>query len=191
MLLIADDLLHHVNVQERSNTSYQLPATWRLPTISNFEAKSESRIRTEFELLNITKEDKLTFQSVRVALDLANIVTSDEEIHSWLRETDIACKGYVDFSDYRRVCAGDTQTLSQSTSLLQSNNLLAIRKLFEQYDRNGDGFISKDDLHSALNSSYNGHGHVDDTAVNSWMNLIDTDRTGRISFEAFARRFLM
>lgn len=131
----------------------------------------------------------MTFQGIRVALELANCVATDEEIHAWLRNVDISCKGYVDFSDYQHACNCDLVSRPQSTSIVQSNNLLAIKKLFNQYDRDGDGFISRDDLIAAFNNSSINH-EVDETAIISWMRLMESDISGRVSFDVFARRFM-
>lgn len=81
-----------------------------LPT-KDFLAKggflSEKDIWHSFKKFDITGDHKLTFMSIKTALDLYNsrtgAVIDDSRIREWIRENDPQNKGYVDFDNYRSI----------------------------------------------------------------------------------------
>jgi hypothetical protein len=65
--------------------------------------RSETSIEEEFFQLDILGEGRLTFKTIKKALELQGLEMEDSSIRKWLRETDRTEKGYVDLDDYKYI----------------------------------------------------------------------------------------
>lgn len=80
-----------------------LKAGWKLPTREHAETLSRSEIVSEFKKLDITGEGRLTFLTLKTALEIRDVQIDDTVIRGWLRTYDLGDKGYVDFSDFEMI----------------------------------------------------------------------------------------
>lgn len=102
------------------------PAEYFLPTHGNIHDRkirldgknsepyrvSEAEVMREFAKLDLSGEGRLTFLTVKSALELmraspssASSDADDVVIRAWLRDHDRGAKGYVDWSDFSRIFA--------------------------------------------------------------------------------------
>jgi hypothetical protein len=73
---------------------------------------SEAEVIREFAKLDLVGEGRLTFLTVKSALELmrasgtsSNDDMDDVVVRGWLRDHDQGAKGYVDMADFRRIFA--------------------------------------------------------------------------------------
>ena len=129
------DTLHHPTTSSRSRryptsvpASTARPKEYFLPTRGNLHDRkrqrngssggepysvSEGEIIREFAKLDLSGDGKLTFLTVKSALELmqvsrhsdtiCNSDMDDVVIRAWLRDHDCGSKGYMDMADFRRI----------------------------------------------------------------------------------------
>merc|ERR1711998_565076 len=113
----------------------------------------------EFKRLDITGEGRLTFLTLKSALELRGVAINDSAVRKWLRDNDLGGKNYVDMTDFINATWGIESELfnndnngsdnnSNGDSAMERRN--ALRRTFERYDVDGDGYISVDDLIQAF-----------------------------------------
>lgn len=104
-------------IQQQKNQIPLLPTTEYYQT---HPVPSKEEILRQFSRLNISGDGKLTFLTLRSALEIifdSNSSTQqidDMMIRSWLRENDSGSKGYVDVNDFQRIFrVNNKQTMTQ------------------------------------------------------------------------------
>jgi hypothetical protein len=80
-----------------------LKSSWKLPTNRTALPLGKTEIATEFRRLDLMGEGRLTYLSLKTALELREVAVSDHDIRNWIREYDLGSKGYVDLSDYEHI----------------------------------------------------------------------------------------
>ena len=78
-------------------------SAWSLPFRCDCPSASPSQISAEFKRLDLTGEGRLTYLTLKSALELREVHVQDSDVRAWLRETDRGSKGYVDFQDYQDI----------------------------------------------------------------------------------------
>lgn len=73
---------------------------WSLPFRSNCPYALPPQIASEFKRLDLTGEGRLTYLTLKSALELREVSVEDGMLRRWLKEADRGAKGFVDFSDY-------------------------------------------------------------------------------------------
>ena len=77
------------------------PPSWALPFRSECPSNHPAEVALEFKRLDINGEGRLTYLTLKSALELRGVQASDSTIRKWLQQADRGGKGYVDFSDYQ------------------------------------------------------------------------------------------
>jgi hypothetical protein len=96
-----------------------------LPTresVARDPALSEREIWRSFEKFDVTGDHKLTFLSIKSAIELYNgdtwktvSLVDDSQIRDWIRHHDLERKGYVDFENYKKIFSGGAAGYSGSS----------------------------------------------------------------------------
>jgi hypothetical protein len=112
--------------EQLQSTKHHQPTSkskWRLPTHETAEALTRGEINNEFRKLDVMGEGRLTYLTLKTALEIRDIVIDDDALRRWIREYDIGNKGYVDFSDYEMIfrdAAASNKKLSSSSAAYMS-----------------------------------------------------------------------
>jgi hypothetical protein len=80
-----------------STGGYALPFRATAPQIP------PSQRSKDFRRLDVTGEGRLTFLTLKSALELRDVHVDDTTVRRWLQESDRGAKGYVDFADYEAI----------------------------------------------------------------------------------------
>ena len=62
-----------------------------------------------------------------------------------------------------------------------------VRKAFEKYDTDGNGYITRDEFIMVVKDRY--QARLTDTQISQMMKNVDTDKNGKIEKEEFCRAF--
>ena len=79
------------------------PSSWVLPFRSECPSNHPAEIALEFKRLDINGEGRMTYLTLKSALELRGVTASDSTIRKWIQQADRGGKGYVDFSDYQSI----------------------------------------------------------------------------------------
>lgn len=79
------------------------PSSWVLPFRSECPSNHPEAIALEFKRLDINGEGRMTYLTLKSALELRGVTAADSTIRKWLKQADRGGKGYVDFSDYKSI----------------------------------------------------------------------------------------
>lgn len=92
------------------------PPSWTLPFRSECPSNHPAEVAQEFKRLDINGEGRLTYLTLKSALELRGVQVSDSTIRKWLQQADRGGKGYVDFSDYQSLHTDFEGSLSRDYS---------------------------------------------------------------------------
>jgi len=192
-----------------------LAKTWKLPFPGESrKIASYNKIKEEFQRLDVLGEGKLTYLTLRSALELHDIQVEDSLLRKWLVSVDRKSKGYVDLEDYVHIyeamnshtaddddiVIGINQYSRNSLSLKNETRAeqrnIAREKLlkiaFDKYDLDRDGYISARDLQVAIQSgiladSLSGRDQSKFSLQDAleWIKLRDRSGNESVSFEDF------
>jgi len=135
-------------------------------------------------MLDVSRNRRLSFESIRTACELASITIHESDIRHWISAVDLDGKGHVTFADYLRIYfypRATTEFVNPTEG--QPQRLRILRSVFDKYDKDRDGYISLSDLKSVL-------GPADGKAMaDSWISNVASHGDGKVSFAAFAKYF--
>lgn len=191
--------------------SLALSKAWKLPFPGQSRrVASYNKIKEEFQKLDILGEGKLTFLTMKSALQMYDIHVDDTTLRSWLKVCDQGDKGFVDLKDYVHIHESmasayveDSSTPNRlenaSTERKSATRDIAREKLlriaFDKYDLDQDGFISAEDLmvaaEAGLLSDSRKKGKVTFTYSDAkeWIHLRDHSGNNAVSFEDFYKYY--
>ena len=101
----------------RSLRQSEAAAVWTLPFRRSAVLISRQAMDLEFRRLDLRGEGRLTFLTLKSALELREVHIDDQTIRKWLKETDRDGKGYVDFADYETIYIECQGTAAAGTGL--------------------------------------------------------------------------
>lgn len=186
-------------------------------TETNFSGVDWRATVEEFKRLDILAEGKLTFLTLKSALEVRDQHVEDGEIRRWLKENDSGDKGYVNLDDFLRATvffgpgqgplsgpwsgdgrsrriesAFDESSTSygariQSQRQREKERIELLKRAFSRYDVDGDGFISVNDLRKAFTAS--GQERSEDE-LSYWVRKRDSIGAGAVNFDDFSKFYV-
>jgi calcium-binding protein CML len=150
---------------------------------------STAVLQEEFKRLDLLGEGKLTFLSIKSALELRGEVISDENIRAWMQKTDIGGKGHIDEGDFIQAVGMRSMDYSYSTNTIgevSQDRYKALRSIFSRYDIDGDGYISVNDI---IESFKNQGRTCTEAEALAWVRKRDSIGSGGVMFEDFMKHY--
>lgn len=188
--------LHHVTY-----------STWKLPFKDKVLPISMAAIKEEFRRLDILSEKKITYLNLKSALELREVRETDHTIRTWFREYDRNNKGYIDFNDYLSIYENSNNNNNHNHILSNTNNktikfedeinhkskqqqqqerLNLLRKAFDTFDIDKDGYISMNDLQISFTNQGKAYTNND---LLTWIQTRDQTNHGSVSFNDFSKHY--
>lgn len=178
--------------------------SWTLPFRGNVEPQSLEYIHSEFRRLDILGEGRITYLNLRSALELREVEVDDVTVRKWMKVNDHRSKGFVDINDYvaifkdsNAIVESDkaptkrTMTLHLRKDLTSKNNRDRestgediLKRVFDRYDCDGDGYISVDDLRIAFQRN---NQQCSEKELKQWVENRDLSGSGAVSFKDFVQ----
>jgi Ca2+-binding EF-hand superfamily protein len=181
-----------------------LSRTWKLPFPGQSrKVSSYNKIKEEFQKLDVLGEGKLTFLTLKTALQMYDVRIDDKTLRSWISICDQDNKGFVDLKDYVHVHQALVSTYDEDVSRKDQIKMSAavesrdkareklLRIAFDKYDLDQDGLISAEDLMVAAES-----GLLTDSKIKNkisftlkdakeWIRMRDISGQNGVSFDDF------
>ncbi|MED6206780.1 Calcium-dependent protein kinase 14 [Stylosanthes scabra] len=130
-------------------------------------------IKEGFQLMDITNRGKINIDELRVGLHKLGHQVPETDLQIIMEAGDVDKDGFLDYGEFVAI----------SVHLRKMGNDEHLRKAFQFFDQNQNGYIEMEELRSAL------HDEVDansEEVISAIMHDVDTDKDGRISYEEFA-----
>mmetsp|Transcript_17306 Transcript_17306/g.27040 ORF Transcript_17306/g.27040 Transcript_17306/m.27040 type:complete len:145 (-) Transcript_17306:75-509(-) len=131
-------------------------------------------LRKVFDMFDYDKSGEIDAQELEQVFKVMNIHVSPEQIKNLLVEVDVDGRtDMLNFFEFKQI-------LQQTKSTRYTSRQL--RKAFQLYDVDGDGYISAMDLRKSMMSV--GH-RMSDAEIRMMIQAADTNKDGFVSFEEF------
>ncbi|KAM1221197.1 hypothetical protein ACFX13_009098 [Malus domestica] len=131
-------------------------------------------IQEGFKLMDINNKGKINIDELRVGLHKLGHQIPDGDLHILMEAGDVDNDGYLDYGEFVAI----------SVHLRRmGNDEEHLRKAFEFFDKNRNGYIEIEELRDAMSNEVD--DNIEDV-INAIINDVDTDKDGRISYEEFA-----
>ncbi|KAL1312403.1 hypothetical protein HN51_039022 [Arachis hypogaea] len=130
-------------------------------------------IKEGFQLMDTSNRGKINIDELRVGLQKLGHQVPESDLQILMEAGDVDKDGYLDYGEFVAI----------SVHLRKMGNDEHLRKAFQFFDQNQNGYIEMEELRSAL------HDEVDansEDVISAIMHDVDTDKDGRISYEEFA-----
>ncbi|KAK6939303.1 Protein kinase domain [Dillenia turbinata] len=138
------------------------------------ENLSEEEIKGLRQLFNNMDTDRsgtITLEELRVGLSRLGSKLTETEIKQLMDAADVDKNGTIDYIEFI------TATMHRHRLEKEENLYTA----FQYFDKDGSGFITRDELRHAMTK----YGMGDDATIDEVINDVDTDKDGRINYDEF------
>ncbi|XP_012157257.1 calcium-binding protein E63-1 isoform X3 [Ceratitis capitata] len=156
-------------------------------------------LRTAFDLLDRNRDGRVTANELQFMLKNLGINVRDEIIHDLIREASHSGNGLINEAEFlqwvgRIQALRDEQQQQQqqqeeNASKPEENDDVTedLIAAFRVFDRDGNGFITRDELQTAMEMIGEPLSEVQLTQL---LAIADLDQDGRINYEEFTRLLL-
>ena len=129
-----------------------------------------TKFKEQFSRFDKDGDGNISGAELGPLMESLNLQTSAREVKAFLKATDTDHNGAIDFQEF----------VSMMGKKARRGPLLLA---FKTFDKNGDGFISMDELRKGLKASGD---NVSETELECIMARADTDGDGKVNYEEFA-----
>ncbi|XP_047313751.1 calcium-dependent protein kinase 32-like [Impatiens glandulifera] len=126
-----------------------------------------------YEKMDTSGRGKINIDELRIGLQKLGHQMPDSDLQILMEVGDVDKDGYLDYGEFVAV----------SVHLRKMGNDEHLRKAFEFFDQNQNGYIEIDELREALSDDI--ESNIEDI-INAIIHDVDTDKDGRISYDEFA-----
>ncbi|XP_059216578.1 calcium-binding protein E63-1 isoform X5 [Stomoxys calcitrans] len=158
-------------------------------------------LRTAFDLLDRNRDGRVTANELQFMLKNLGINVRDEIINDLIREASHSGNGLINEAEFLqwvgRIQALRDEQHQQSQQQQQEENASKPDELddvtedliaaFRVFDRDGNGFITRDELQTAMEMIGE---PLTETQLTQLLAIADLDQDGRINYEEFTRLLL-
>ena len=109
---------------------------------------------------------------------------TEKEVTKFVKEIDQNGDGKVDVSEFVNMIEGGSKRDIICKALIQR---AGIRKAFEKYDKDGNGYITRNEFRKIVEDKY--QATLMASQVDALMDQADVDKSGKIEFEEFMKSF--
>lgn len=148
------------------------------PQLDEEEQKlEEQRIRDAFNIYDKNKDGIIQRGELADVLEVfLGHKPTPHQLDNIFKKVDSNLDGVIDFPEF------------EGMMLMRKRNTKRYIGLFNQYDQNGDGFISKEELLKTLNSAE--ASNYTDEEVDEIIKAADLDKDGMIDYKEFVNYFI-
>ncbi|KAJ3059960.1 hypothetical protein HDU99_006119 [Rhizoclosmatium hyalinum] len=114
-------------------------------------------------------------RDLSAALKSLGITLSDSEVAAWIAEADTDGKGSVSFAAFMALAGRNFRDIQAEEEM---------KEAFKIFDKNGDGFITNDELKFALAQQGD---NLSDEEIAEVIRECDVDGDGKLNYEEFAK----
>ncbi|GLT91955.1 hypothetical protein SLE2022_098160 [Rubroshorea leprosula] len=137
----------------------------------NLSAEEIAGLKEMFNNIDVDRSGTVTFEELKDGLSRLGSKLPEAEIKELLDAADVDSSGMIDTTEF--IAA----TMHRHRVETEEN----LSKAFQYFDKDGSGFITRDELRQAMTR----YGMGDEATIDEILNDVDTDRDGRINYDEF------
>ncbi|CAD7080797.1 unnamed protein product [Hermetia illucens] len=186
-------------VKKKAFTEEELRASLRIqpprnafsPSYMSENNKDDIYLRTAFDLLDRNRDGRVTANELQFMLKNLGINVRDELIDDLIKDASHTGNGLINEAEFLQ-WVGRIQALREepeSTGKPDEDDDVTqdLIAAFRVFDRDGNGFISRDELQTAMEMIGES---LTETQLTELLTIADLDKDGRINYEEFTRLLL-
>lgn len=156
-------------------------------TKREFSEAELSDLRTAFGLLDRNRDGHVTASELQFMLQNLGIHLKDEFVQQLLQAASHTDDGLINETEFLQWVARIQSLQEKGNSEDPDEITKDLIAAFRVFDRDGNGYISRDELKTAMDMIGES---VTEGELNEMLSMADIDRDGRINYEEFARLLL-
>ncbi|CAL5344522.1 hypothetical protein CsSME_00032553 [Camellia sinensis var. sinensis] len=137
----------------------------------NLSEEDIKGLKAMFTNMDTDKSGTITYEELKTGLARLGSKLSEVEVKQLMEAADVDGNGTIDYIEFI------TATMHRH-KLERDEHLF---KAFQYFDKDNSGFITRDELESAMKE----YGMGDDDTIREIISEVDTDNDGRINYEEF------
>lgn len=137
----------------------------------NLSEEEIKGLKQMFNNMDTDRSGSITYEELKSGLSRLGSKLSETEIQQLMDAADVDNSGTIDYHEFI------TATMHRHR-LDRDENL---HKAFQHFDKDGSGFITRDELRHAMSS----YGMGDEATIDEVLDDVDTDKDGKINYEEF------
>ena len=140
----------------------------------------------EFLALDANGDGVISTEELHTLLNSlkSRLKMSEKEIRKFEKELDTDGDGTIDVKEFFTMIHSGPRRDTIRKALIQRSG---IRKVFQKYDRDGNGIITKDEFRRVVEDRYQAKLRPDQ--LDAMIKEADTNRDGHIDYEEFLKAF--
>ena len=150
--------------------------------MENTKKKEKTNFLNLQEAFNVFDKDNdgsITIKELRTAMRSLGYNPSAEELQDLIREYDKDDSGTIELNEFMKLMTNKIKEQEEVNQLIE---------MFEVFDRNGDGLLSKDEIKNLFDSI---NEEISDEILEEFIKEADLDNDGKINFQEFVNLLTM
>jgi Ca2+-binding EF-hand superfamily protein len=136
-------------------------------------------LQEAFNVFDKDNDGSITIKELRTAMRSLGYNPSAEELQDLIREYDKDDSGTIELNEFMKLMTNKIKEQEEVNQLIE---------MFEVFDRNGDGLLSKDEIKNLFDSI---NEEISDEILEEFIKEADLDNDGKINFQEFVNLLTM
>jgi len=151
-----------------------------MPTSGPLTEKELASGKEIFAALDQDNDGKISTGDLKTALTNAGFEITNEEVESIIAMADADGSGTVSWDEFLKV---------MEKRPIKRRIVAALKRLFDEFDKDKSGFITSDELRSLIEEAGFGE-EVSEAEIKDLIARVDTNGDGKVSFDEFLAVFV-
>ncbi|XP_078694817.1 uncharacterized protein LOC144923838 [Branchiostoma floridae x Branchiostoma belcheri] len=138
-------------------------------------------IKAIFEKYDVNKDGSISTSELKAVVKEFGLPPCDHLVGQIIKDCDQNGNGKLELEEFNVVI----QVLQQVQISMADPQVMAgeMKKMFQEFDKNGDGFLSKEEMQAAMTKV---HGiNMSDESCNKLLNVADKNKDGKLDYHEF------
>jgi calmodulin len=152
----------------------------------SFDKEQLELLKQSFTLYDKDKDGIISIKELGNFMRSSNQYSDEDNLQAALKDiinkVDTDGDGKIDFKEYLQMMAKQLQEETDKRIIAEANFKQQIKEAFDEFDKDGSGFISATELRDIL-KKYDENKSQEE--INEMIREVDTNSDGQINFEEF------
>ncbi|KAJ1913582.1 hypothetical protein IWQ60_009151 [Tieghemiomyces parasiticus] len=154
-------------------------------TLPHIRLEQNKELKDSFALFDRNGDGKITLEELGEAMKAIGQDLSSADLKATMNKVDSDGDGQIDYNEFviMMTTAEESEDHSKDTPKDKAD-LTELRKYFKTFDKDGDGFIVREELAQVMNKLGD---HLKDHELDEMFAEADENKDGKIEFEEFTK----